>query len=65
MNQNLRHAQCIGHRTRMLPSCASKALQGIARDIVATSNRNFLYGMRHLLNSDMHKAFGNFFGRFV
>ena len=65
MNQNLRHPQCISHCASVLPSCTTKTLQGIASNVIAPGHRNFLNGMCHLLNSDVNKAFGNFFWGFV
>jgi hypothetical protein len=62
VHQHLRHAQGIGHQTRMLPACAAKALQGVARHVVAPRHRDFLDGVGHLLHRDLDETVRHIFG---
>ena len=61
MHKHLGHAQRIGHQTSVLPACAAKALQGVARHVVATCHRYFFDGIGHLLHGDLNKPIGHFF----
>ena len=65
MHKNFRHAQRIGHQTSMLATRAAKALQGVARYVVAASHRNLLDRIGHLLHSDIDKTLSYHFGRFA
>ena len=56
MNQHLFHAKRIGHQTGVLPTGSAKALQGIARHVIAASDRDFLDRIRHLLHGDLDVA---------
>ncbi len=57
VNQHAVHAQGIGDQAGVLPPCATKALQGVARHVVAPRDRDFFDGVRHLLHRNRNKAF--------
>ena len=47
----------------MLPTRTAKALQGVARDVVAACDRNLLDGVGHLLHGDVDETFCHLRGR--
>ena len=57
MHKHPRHPQRIGHQAGVLATRAAKALQGIARHVIAPCHRYFLDGVGHLLHSDVDKSF--------
>ena len=61
MNKHPRHAQRIGHQTSVLATRAAKALQGVARHVIAARNRYFFNRVGHLLHRDVDKAFSHHF----
>ena len=61
VHQHLRHAQGIGHQTRMLPARTAKALQGVARHVVTPRHRDFLDRVGHLLHRDLDEAMRHVF----
>ncbi len=63
VHKDARHGQRIGHQTGMLSTGAAKALQGVARHVIATGDRNFLDGVGHLLHCDVDETFRHFLGR--
>ena len=63
MHEHSAHAQRVGHQAGVLPPRAAKALQGVARHIVATRHRDLLDGVGHLLHGDVDEALGHGFGR--
>ena len=46
----------------MLPTCATKALQGVARHVVTACHRYLFNCIGHLLHGNVDKAFGHHFG---
>ena len=62
MHQHPAHAQCVGHQAGMLAARAAKALQGVARHVIAASDRDFLDRVGHLLHRNADKAFGHLLG---
>ena len=62
MHQHACHAQRIGHLAGMLAASAAKALQGVARDVIATGHGDFFNGVGHLLHRDVDKAFSHHLG---
>ena len=61
MHQDARHAQRICHQTRVLSTSTAKALQGVARHVIATGHRDFFDGIGHLLHCNVYKTFSNSF----
>ena len=62
MHQHAAHAQRIGHQAGVLTARTAKALQGVARHVVATRHRDFLDGIGHLLHRDAQRPFGHLLG---
>ena len=62
VHHHLRHAQSIGHQTSVLTARAAKALQGVARHVVAACHRDFLDRVGHLLHRDLDETVRHVFG---
>ena len=63
VHKNLRHAQCVGHQAGVLAARAAKALQGVARHVVAAGHADLLDGIGHLLHGDLDETVGHFLRR--
>ena len=59
VHKNLRHAKRIGNETGMLTACSTKALQRVLRHIMATQHADLLDRVRHVVDGDLQKAFGD------
>jgi len=62
VHKHARHAQGIGHQTSMLAARAAKALQRVARHVVAARHADLLDGIGHLLHGDLNEAMGHILG---
>ncbi len=62
MHEHTGHAQGIGHQAGMLAARAAKALQRVARHVIAARHADLLDGVGHLLHGDADEAFGHFLG---
>ena len=62
VHEHLRHAERVGHQAGVLATGAAKALQRVARHVVATRHRDFLDGVGHLLHGDADEALRTGFG---
>ncbi len=63
MDQDLGHAERVGDQTCMLAPGAAEAIERIARHVVAALHRDFLDGVRHVLDRDLDEPVGHLFGR--
>ena len=63
MEKNILHAKRIGHETGMLSARATKAVERIARHIIAALDGNFLDGLDHIGNRNADETIGNGFRR--
>ena len=52
MDEDPRHAERVGDEAGMLPARAAKALQRVARHVVAARDRDLLDGIGHVLDGD-------------
>ena len=62
VNENARHAQCIGHQTRMLATGAAKAAQRVLGDVVAALHGDMLDRVGHVLDGDAQETVGHILG---
>ena len=65
MDQHLGHAERVGHEAGVLAAGAAEAVQRIAGDVIAALHRDFLDGVRHVLDGDLDEAVGDLFRRFA
>src|SRR5260370_36888388 len=63
MDQDFGHAERVGDQTCMLAPGAAEAIERIAGHVVAALHRDFLDGVRHVLDRDLDEAVGRLFGR--
>ena len=63
VHQHAVHAQRIGHRAGVLAAGAAKALQRVARHVVAARHADLLDGAGHLLHGDLDEAVRHVLGR--
>src|SRR5229473_2684845 len=63
MDQDLGHAERVGDQTCMLAPGAAEAIERIAGHVVAALHRDFLDGVRHVLDRDLDEPVGHLFGR--
>ena len=63
MDQHRGHAERVGHQTRVLAAGSAKAIERIARHVIAALHGNLLDRVRHVLHGDLDEAVGDRFRR--
>lgn len=63
MHEHGAHAERVGHFAGVLAAGPAEAVQRVALHVVTALDRYLLDGIRHVLDSDLEEAFGDFFRR--
>ncbi|EWS58097.1 hypothetical protein Y694_03996 [Methylibium sp. T29-B] len=59
VDEDARHAQCVGDRAGVLPAGAAETLQRVAAHVVAARDRDALDRIGHVGHSDLQRAGGH------